>query len=66
MERPTGVTILAVLSFLCAAPFALLALGVFVGGAALMQSIQSASGMGAALAGLGMIIGVGILIGAAL
>jgi hypothetical protein len=51
MERPTGVTILAVLGFICAGLLVLAALGVLLGGA--MVANMSAG------PGLGMMTGIG-------
>ena len=51
MERPTGVTILAVVAFIFGAAFALGALGMFLGGAVLSRMGNSG--------GLGMLAGVG-------
>ncbi len=67
MERPTGVTILAVLNFFGAGLLGLAALFFFVGGAALSQmSTGAAGGPGspAFLAGMGAFVGV-ILLGCA-
>lgn len=66
MERPTGVTILAVLSFIGAVFTALgglaLMLGMGAAGAAMRQSGEAAGGLGALLLGLGAIAGVLFLI----
>ncbi len=66
MERPTGVTILAVLAFIFAGLAVLGALAFFVGGSLLSSMTGSSGGMGGLLAGLGAIAGVIILIIAAL
>ena len=53
MERPTGVTILAVLSFIGAAFLGLMAIGTFLGGAVLSRMVTS---MPAQLVGIGTVI----------
>jgi len=65
MERPTGVTILAVLCFVFAGLALLAALALMFMGGMLGQMVES-SGMGTMLAGAGAIVGVVVLIGAAL
>jgi hypothetical protein len=57
MERPTGVTILAVLAFIGAGMLVLAALGVLVGGA-MVGSLAARPGMGMFAGALGAIIGV--------
>jgi hypothetical protein len=57
MERPTGVTILAVLAFIGAGMLVLAALGVLVGGA-MVGSLAAHPGMGMFAGALGAIIGV--------
>lgn len=61
MERPTGVTILAVLSFILAALMVLGALGMFFLGAAGIAAATAGRGMGGPLAALGAFGGVVIL-----
>ena len=61
MERPTGVTILAVLAFICTGLAVLAALVFFFMGGMLSQMAESA-GMGAMLAGAGAFVGVIALI----
>jgi len=65
MERPTGVTILAVLAFIFAGLALLGALGLMFMGGMLAQMVES-SGMGTMLAGAGAFVGVVVLICAAL
>ena len=60
MQRPTGVTILAVLSFIGAAFFLLASLAMFIGGGMLSQMGGSA-GMGTMLGALGAFAGVILL-----
>lgn len=61
MQRPTGVTILAVLNFLSAALLVLVGIGLLLGGSMLGAALGQASGeSGAAAGGLG----VGMLVGA--
>jgi hypothetical protein len=72
MNRPTGVTVLAILLFLGTALLLLLGVGSFVGGAFIgsMIGASAKAGSGAAGAGLGAaigaVVGVFFLIGAAL
>lgn len=73
MNRPTGVTVLAVLLFLGTALLVLLGIGTFLGGAFIGSMVGAAAhraGGGAAGAGFGAVIGAAIgvflLIGAAL
>ncbi len=66
MERPTGVTVLAILAFIFAGLCALGSLVFFVGGTALSTMSGASAGMGAMLAGLGAIAGVVVLVLAAL
>jgi len=65
MERPTGVTILAVLCFVFAGLALLAALALMFMGGMLAQMVES-SGMGPMLASAGAFVGVAALIGAAL
>jgi hypothetical protein len=65
MERPTGVTILAVLCFI-GAGFCVLGALVFVFGGTMLSSLGAAGGGGAFLAGLGMAAAVIFLAIAAL
>jgi hypothetical protein len=61
MNRPTGVTVIAVLNFIGAGICILAAIGMFVGGAflgSILGSMAGRSGGGAAGAGAGMIVGV--------
>jgi hypothetical protein len=63
MNRPTGVTVLAILAFLGTALLCLLAVGSFLGGAFIGTILGSAaqhSGSGMAGAGLGAAIGAAI------
>jgi len=63
MERPTGVTILAVLYFLGAACLGLAGLGFIVGGSAIAAAAAKSGGPGAALfAAGGAVIGVFCLV----
>lgn len=73
MNRPTGVTVLAILAFIGTALMVLVAIMAFLGGAFIGTIVGSAAhqaGAGAAGAGFGAVIGaaigVGFLIGAAL
>jgi hypothetical protein len=61
MQRPTGVTVLAVLAFIGAAFCLLGALFFMIGGAAMSQLGGSSMGGGAMFAGLGALAGVFIL-----
>ncbi len=61
MERPTGVSILAVLCFIGAVFYVLAALVLLVGGAALSHVSGMKASMGALLAGLGALGGVIVL-----
>jgi len=65
MERPTGVTVLAVLAFIVAGLAVLGALILLVGGAALSSMMQSSMG-GTMMAGVGAIAGIIVLFVAAL
>ncbi len=65
MERPTGVTILAVVAFIFAGLAVLCALGLMFLGGMIAQMIES-SGMGAMLAGVGAFAGIVLLIAAVL
>ena len=65
MERPTGVTILAVLAFIFAGLAVLCALALMFMGGMLAQMVES-SGMGTMLAGAGAFVGIVVLILAAL
>lgn len=62
MERPSGVTILSVLSFLAAALMILAACGMFVVGAAGIAAASGGRAMGGPLAALGAFAGVALLI----
>ncbi len=66
MERPSGVTILAVLSFLGAALMLLGACGMFLLGATGMAAAAGGRGLGGPLAALGAFAGVAMLILAAI
>lgn len=66
MERPSGVTILSVLSFLAAALMILAACGMFVLGAAGIAAASGGRAMGGPLAALGAFAGVALLILAAI
>jgi hypothetical protein len=67
MARPTGVTILAVLSFICAAFLLLGALGMlFMGSMGLAAMSGQGNAMGGPLAMLGAFAGIALLIFAAL
>jgi len=71
MNRPTGVTVIAVLYFIGAAFCILGGLGMILGGSfiAAMISHSQASGSGAGagiMAGLGAAFGIGLLVGAAI
>jgi hypothetical protein len=66
MERPTGVTILAVLGFLLAAVSLLAACAMFLMGAAGLAGLAGGRGIGGPLAALGAFAGVACLIFAAL
>ncbi len=66
MERPSGVTILAVLSFLAAALMLLGACGMFLLGATGMAAAAGGRALGGPLAALGAFAGVGMLILAAI
>ncbi len=73
MNRPTGVTVLAILLFIGTALLVLMAVGTFLGGAFVVSMIGASarqSGAGAAGAGIGAfigaMIGVFFLIGAGL
>ena len=73
MNRPTGVTVLAILAFIGCGLLVLLAVGSFLGGAFLGSMIGASArqaGAGAAGAGvgaaIGAIFGVGLLIGGVL
>jgi hypothetical protein len=57
MERPTGVTILAVLAFVATGLLVLAGLGVLVGGA-MIGSMAARPGMGAMAGALGAVFGV--------
>ena len=61
MARPTGVTILAVLAFVCAGLAALAGLASFFMGSVLSKMVES-SGMGMLMTGAGALVGVIILI----
>jgi len=65
MERPTGVTILAVLAFIFAGLAVLCALGLMFMGGMIAQMMES-SGMGTMLAGVGAFAGIVVLVAAAL
>jgi hypothetical protein len=61
MNRPTGVTVIAVLNFIGAGFCILAAIGMFVGGAflgSILGNMAGRSGGGAAGAGAGMLVGV--------
>jgi hypothetical protein len=59
MERPAGVTVLAILQFIGAAFFLLMAIGMLIGGSFVGAIIGAASGGNqASAAGLGMLVGV--------
>jgi len=62
MERPSGVTILSILSFLCAALMILAACAMFVVGAAGIAAASGGRAMGGPLAALGAFAGVALLI----
>lgn len=62
MERPTGVTILAILSFIGAALTVLGACAMFLAGAAGIAAASRGRGMGGTLAALGAFAGVVLLI----
>src|SRR3989344_4339696 len=62
MDRPTGVTILAVLNFIGAAFYILLALGFMLGMGILGGIIGQAGGEGSAGA-MGMLMGLGVVAG---
>lgn len=66
MERPSGVTILSVLSFLAAALMILAACGMFVLGAAGIAAASGGRALGGPLAALGAFAGVALLILAAI
>jgi hypothetical protein len=71
MNRPTGVTVIAILYFIGAAFCILGGLGMILGGSfiagIISQSQASGSGAGAGImAGLGAALGIGFLIGAAI
>lgn len=66
MQRPSGVTILAVLSFLGAALSLLGACGMFLMGAAGVAAASGGRGLGGPLAALGAFAGVALLIIAAI
>ncbi len=57
MERPTGVTILAVLAFVATGLLVLAALGVLVGGA-MVGSMVARPGLGAMAGAVGVFVGV--------
>ena len=65
MARPTGVTFLAVLAFICAGAAALVGVASFFMGGVLSKMMET-SGMGSLMAGAGAVIGVVILIFAGL
>ncbi len=66
MERPTGVTVLAVLCFIGGAFAVLGGLAMFFAGALGMAGMASRPGMGMMMAGMGAFVGVFLLILAAL
>lgn len=66
MERPSGVTILSILSFIAAALMILAACGMFVLGAAGIAAASGGRAMGGPLAALGAFAGVALLILAAI
>ncbi|HXQ98726.1 MAG TPA: hypothetical protein VN774_09815 [Candidatus Limnocylindrales bacterium] len=66
MQRPTGVTILAVLEFLGAACLLMLGLLAFASGAFIAQLLAKAPGMGALAGGAVAVVGVVCLLFAAL
>jgi uncharacterized membrane protein (DUF2068 family) len=66
MQRPTGVTILAVLEFLGAACLLMLGLLAFASGAFIAQILAKAPGMGALAGGAVAVVGVVCLLFAAL
>lgn len=57
MERPTGVTILAVLAFVATGLLILAALGVLLGGA-MVGSMAARPGLGAMAGAIGVVVGV--------
>lgn len=64
MERPSGVTILAILSFIGAGLSVLGACGMFLAGAAGLAAAAGGRGIGGPLAALGAFAGVALLIAA--